>query len=373
MALNLTPDYIEADRKYRQARSPEEKLAALEEMLRTIPKHKASEKKQSDIKRRISELRHAPPTRKKGAVVDPYHIPPQGAGQALLLGLPNSGKSSIVARLTKAPVKVTEFPFGTPLPVPGMAYHEDVPIELVDLPPVTPEHVPPGLTNALRNTDVLLLVVDLAADAVLEDIDALLAILREREIILDASDADDQAAPQGPDTTVTPPSGSRSGGPDVPPGTGQSSAAGSRPAADGAADTEDSLRVGPQGLIVCTRADLPQAADNWSVLQELRSGPPPMLAVSSATGQGLDDLLARLFTMLHVVRVYAKPPGKPPDKEKPFILPAGSTIGELARMIHKELADRLKFARVWGTHAFAGQQVHATHVLHDRDVVELHT
>ncbi|NLX07751.1 MAG: TGS domain-containing protein [Phycisphaerae bacterium] len=346
MALNLTPDYFEADRKYRQARTPEEKLAALEEMLRTIPKHKASEKKQSDIKRRISELRQAPQTRKKGGTVDPYHIPPQGAGQALLLGLPNSGKSSIVARLTKATVKVTDFPFGTALPVPGMAYHEDVPIELVDLPPVTVEHVPSGLTNALRNTHVLLLVVDLAADAVLEDIEALLAILREREIILDAGAADEPSASRDFDD----------------------------PAEDDAdEEAGDSLHVGPQGLIVCTKADLPGADDNWAVLQELRTGPPPMLPVSSVTGQGLDDLLARVFGMLDVVRVYAKPPGKPADKDKPFILPTGSTVGELARMIHKEIGDHLKFARVWGTHAFDGQQVHANHVLYDRDVVELHT
>lgn len=334
MALNLTPDYFEADRKYRQATSTAEKLAALEEMLRTIPKHKSSEKKQADIKRRMSELRQAPAKVKKGgAGADPYHIPPQGAGQVLLFGLPNSGKSSLLAARSKAPVKITDFPFGSPAPVPGMAYHEDVPIEFVDLPPVTPEHMPPGMINALRNTNILLLVVDLAAASVLEDVDALLGILRERGIAWDEveHEADDEEG-----------------------------------------DEHEAMRVDPQGIIVCTKCDGPGADDNWEILQELRTGPPPMMRVSAHTGEGMDELLRMVFEGLNVVRLYSKLPGKLADKEKPFVLPAGSTVGELAKLIHKELADKLKFARVWGESAFDGQQVHGSHVLADRDIVELH-
>jgi len=246
MALNLTPEYFEADRQYRQARTPEEKLAALEQMLRAIPKHKASEKKQADLKRRISELRQARQKRKKGSTVDPYHVVAQGAGQALLLGPPNCGKSSIVGRLTKAPVKVTDFPYGTPLPVPGMAYYEDVPIELVDLPPVTTDHVPGAMVNAIRNTDVLLLVVDLASPAVLEELEGLLAILSERDIAL-AGRADDEA--------------------------------------------DEEMHVGPQGLIIATKADLPGAGDTFETLRDLRPPPPDMLAVSAHTGQGLDTMM----------------------------------------------------------------------------------
>ena len=329
MALNLTPDYLDADRKYRQASSPAEKLAALEEMLRTIPKHKASEKKQAEIKRRISELRQTRQTAKKGGGPDPFHIPPQGAGQLLLFGPPNSGKSSIVGALTKAPVKITEFPYGTPLPVPGMAHHEDVPIELVDLPPVTPDHLPAGMINTLRNTDLIAVTVDLAADSVLEDVEAMLAVLAERDIVLD-----DKASDGGGDADV--------------------------------------LDVGPQGFIVCTKGDLPAADDNFETLEELRPAAPAMIRVSAETGTGLDVMLRTAFEMLRVIRVYAKEPGKPADKDRPFILPVGSTIEDLARTIHKDLAAKLKFARVWGETGHAGAQVHGHHVLHDRDAVELH-
>jgi len=327
MPLNLTPEYFEADRQYRQARTREEKLAALELMLSTVPKHKGTEKKQADLKRRISELRHAPAAKGKGATVDPYHVPSQGAGQILLLGLPNSGKSSILGNLSKAPVKITDFPFGTQMPVPGMVYHEDAPMQMVDLPPVTPEHVPPGMVNAWRSTDIILLVVDLAADSVLEDADALLAILGQRGITFEAAEQDDKG---------------------------------------------QLMQVWPRGLIVGTKLDLPKAAENLQVLRELRPAEPAIMAVSGAGGQGLPELLRTLFGILNVIRVYSKLPGKPPDLEQPFLLPLGSTIGELARMIHKEVADHLKYARIWGQDVYAGQQVHATHVLSDRNVVELH-
>lgn len=330
MALNLTPEYFEADRKYRQARTPAEKLAALEEMLRVIPKHKASEKKQADLKRKIKELREAgqqQAAKRAGGGVDPYSLPPQGAGQTLLIGVANCGKSSIVGRLTKAPVKITDFPYGTAMPTPGMAYHEDVPIELVDLPPVTPESILPALINAVRHTNIVLLVSDLGAPSVLEDLEAVMAALAGHDITFDPPDAED----------------------------------------DG-----DHMRVGPQGLIVCTKCDLPGAMDTFAVLKELGPKYPDMLPVSAVTGKGLDEMMRRLFVMLDVVRIYAKEPGKPADKERPFILPTDSTVGELARMIHKDMAERLKFARVWGSSGHSGQQVHNSHVLHDRDIVELH-
>lgn len=325
MPLNLTPEYFEADRKYRQARTPAEKLAALEEMLRTIPKHKGSEKKQADLKRRISELRQGEQVKgRKSTGADPYHVERQGAGQAILIGPPNSGKSSIVARLTNAPVKITDFPYGTPVPVPGMAHYEDVPIELVDTPPVTPDHLPGGLINAARNADTLLLVVDLSSESVLEELEGLLAALADKDLALDK------------------------------------------------ADDEEEMRVGPRGLILCNKIDLPGAAGTFQMLKELRPAEPEMMAVSGRTGENLDVLVRKLFEMLDVIRIYSKEPGRPVDREKPFILPAGSTVEELARHIHKDLAANLKYARVWGEQTYDGQQVRGSYRLHDRDIVEIH-
>jgi ribosome-interacting GTPase 1 len=328
MPANLTPDYQHAERRYRDAHDDAEKLAALEEMLRTLPKHKGTEKIQADLKRKISEARRASVTAKKHSGKDPFHVPKQGAGQVALLGVPNVGKSALVQALTDAPVKVADFPFSTHGPVPGMAYYEDVPIQLLDLPPLTPEHVPGGMVGAIRNADLLAIMANASRDSVLEDFDAVLRILIERHI--------------QPVRSLAVP------------------------------DDETSEALPMRALLIATGMDAPAAAENLATTRELLDVDLPLVAVSCTTREHFDDLMRTLFEMLQVIRIYAKPPGKPPDMSAPFLLAVGSTVRDLADHIHKDFAEGLKFARIWGASSFDGQQVHHEHVLTDKDVVELH-
>ncbi|MCP4712789.1 MAG: GTP-binding protein HSR1, partial [Planctomycetes bacterium] len=171
MPANLTPEYKKAEELYRQATSVDEKISGLELMLKTIPKHKGTDHMQADIKRRISKLRTEPQSKGASRQGDIFHVP-KGAvgGQAVLLGTPNSGKSAIVGALTNAHVQVADFPFSTTLPIPGVMMHEDVPIQLVDMPPITRDHVAPGQTNAYRMCDLILSVVDLSAADVTDQV-----------------------------------------------------------------------------------------------------------------------------------------------------------------------------------------------------------
>jgi len=98
----------------------------------------------------------------------------------------------------------------------------------------------------------------------------------------------------------------------------------------------------------------------------------PFFAVSAEQGMGLDDLRRALFVELRRIRIYAKEPGKKPDLARPFVLRHGATVQDLALHVHKDIAARLKYARLWGSAKFEGQQVDRDHVLNDRDVVELH-
>src|SRR5215218_668286 len=143
MAVNLPPHYHDAEARYKKGRTPEEKLAALREMWVLLPKHKASEKVQADLKTKISELsdeiEHAKLGPKKAAP-GTHKIPKQGAGQVVFLGPPNAGKSRLLTRLTKASPAVAPYPFTTRDPVPGMMDFADVRVQLIDLPPVTPDH-----------------------------------------------------------------------------------------------------------------------------------------------------------------------------------------------------------------------------------------
>ena len=325
MPANLTPDYERAERRYRQAATDEERLEALREMLATIPKHKGTEKIQADIKRRMSQLRKAQAAKGPGHGIDPFYIPKSGAGQVVLAGAPNSGKSLIVAVTTNAPVKVADYPYATAVPTPGMWAYEDVQIELVDTPPLTSEHVPAGLIGTIRSSDIVAAVIDAAAGP-LEQAEALVSLLGQRGMSLRS----------------------------VP-----------RNELDAADASQHS------GIIVANKIDI---ADRQEIetLRDLYAGRLEVHPVSAVSGEGLGDLLKRLWKLLAVIRVYTKEPGKPPDRNRPFTLDAGSTVEDLAGEIHRELPAKMKYARIWGDGRFSGQQVHRTEPLRDKDIVEIH-
>ncbi len=332
MPVNQSPMYKKAEERYRSASTPADRLAALEEMFRLVPKHKGSEKLQAQIKQKIKatkeELQQG---RGKGGAGhrDLFAVPKQGAGQVVLLGAPNVGKSSIVGALTEAKVEIADFPFSTQCAVPGMARFEDAPIQLVDMPPIIEGHAQPGMLGAYRAADAILLVVDLSAIDLLDQFEQPLGLLAERGL-----------KPVSQPTLEF--------------------------------DEDESAALPKRMLVVANKSDTPGADGNFEGLQELVVGDLVMLPVSASTGEGLEAMMASLFGLLDVIRIYAKKPGKPADLQEPFILTKGGTVQDMAYMIHRELADGLKTARVWGTQVHDGQQVHHTHVLADKDVVELH-
>ena len=328
MPTNVTPQYKEAEARYRAARSVDEKIAALEEMLAIMPKHKGTDKLQADVKARLAKLRRD--TGKKSGARGPSHmVPREGAGQVALVGPPNSGKSSLVKATTHAEPKVADYPFTTRDAVPGMMPYQDVSMQLVDLPPLSREHLEPWVFDLIRRADLVWAV--LAHETALEDLDEVRSLLRPKHLEL---------VPAGRLTEAVRPSDDM-----VPP-------------------------TRKETLLVVTGLDRESGESNLSALRELLGW--PLHAVSSVSRAGLDDLAQRTFEALDVIRVYTKEPGKPADREKPFTLKRGSTVGDLAILIHRDLSDALKFARLWGPATFDGQPVKAEHVLVDGDVVELH-
>ena len=328
MPTNVTPQYKEAEARYRAARTVEDKIAALEEMLAIMPKHKGTDKLQADVKARIAKLRRD--TGKKSGSRGPSHmIPREGAGQIVLVGLPNSGKSALVARTTHAEPKVAEYPFTTREPVPGMLPYQDAHIQLVDLPPISREHVEPWVFDLIRRADLVWMV--LAQETALEDLEEIQSLLRPRHLEVVAWG---KAAP-------APVSGD-----------------------------EPIPSLAKPGVLVVTGMDRAGGERTLGALKELVSW--PMVGTSIVSGQGLEGLAALTFTALDVIRVYTKEPGKPADRDRPFTLKRGSTVHDLALLIHRDISEALKFARIWGTAVFDGQSVKGDHVLADGDVVELH-
>jgi ribosome-interacting GTPase 1 len=329
MPANLSPEYKKAEQAYRAAREPRERLELLKEMLRSIPKHKGTEHLQADIKSRIKQLTDelAGP-KKAGARAAQFSVRREGAAQVCLVGPPNAGKSSLHAALTGSHSPVGPFPYTTQTAIPGMLPFEDIAFQLVDLPPVSREHMEAGLMGVLQGADAAWLVVDLADPACPEQVVAIREELARRKIVLDESWP-------------------------------------ARPA-------EDAFQVRLPTLLVANKSDLDPGPEEVNVLEELLHIRYPALAVSAASGQGLGQLAPFLFRSLGVVRVYTKVPGKPADRQRPFSVRRGDRVLEVARLVHQDVAATLKYARIWGSGEFDGQQVGPEHPVADGDVLELH-
>jgi ribosome-interacting GTPase 1 len=329
MPANLTPQYKDAELRFRRAATREEREDALREMIALLPKHKGTEKLQGELKKRLSKLEEeATHARRPGHRAEPGRVEREGAGQWVLVGPPNAGKSSLLLALTHAHPEIADYPFTTREVQPGMMAFEDVQVQLVDTPAVTRDHVESWLPPLLHGADGVLLVVDVADDDVEEAARVLLELL-DRARICPVS----------------------------------------RPLPAGASPLTARRPV----VVLGNKSDLDDDGTFAALARDAFPADLPFLSVSAERGDGLEALRPRLYLELHRIRVHTKEPGHAPDVAKPFVLPEGATVEELAERVHHELAAHLKFARLWGPHArFDGQQVDRHHVLGDQDVVELH-
>ena len=327
MPTNLPPEYFKADQAFREAESSSAKIAALEEMMSTIPKHKGTDKLRAELRRKISRLKDDQ-KKKKGAVKheSEYHIEKEGAGRVVLVGFENVGKSSIVDVLTHATPKISEAPFTTWQPSPGMMEIEDIQVQLIDTPPLSKEHNQPELFDLIRSSDLILIIVDIQATP-FQQLEDSLKLLNEHKIIPKQRES--------------------------------------------ATNDERRIQFIPV-LIVVNKDDDDKFDEDFKVFKELLEVRLPLLPISVTNRRNFDKLKNQIFDSLEIIRIYSKPPGKDPDLTKPFILKKGNTIEELAGKVHHDFQQKLKTARVWGSNVYDGQLVGKDHILHDKDIVELH-
>ena len=325
MPANLTPQYLEAEKRFKDAKTTEEKVEALEEMFATIPRHKGTEKMQADIKRRLAKLRTTQAKKPVSRLGIIHRVEREGAGQVVLVGPPNSGKSQLVRSLTHATPDVADYPFTTRLPSPGMMRFEDIQIQLVDLPPAHPDFPESWIYQIVRNADGALLVADLSDPDLLEDLETSLGELFKAKVFVGRG-----AMPRDPGW------------------------------------------LAKKSLLIANKKDANGASENLEILRELYGLRFDILPVSAATGEGLEALRRTVYEMLDLVRVYTKLPGHKLQLSEPYTLRRGSRMIDLAAHVHKDFLAHLKFARVWGHGKFEGQMVNRDYVLEDKDIVELH-
>lgn len=325
MPANLPPQYFEAEKKYRAAREPEEKIAALQAMLAIMPRHKGTDKLHAALRRKIARFSQEAERKYATARRTGFYISREGAGQVMLVGPANAGKSQLLAALTEAIPEIAAYPFTTKTPIPGMMKFEDIQIQLVDTPPIGHKEVRVLLANPLRNADLIAIVIDLSLEPI-SQVEAALQGLSEARI---------------------------------------------EPLTDGG--TQPTPGSYPRKmLIVGNKNELAGSNENWERLRSQYAKLFPLVSISAREGGGLEEFKRAVYQVLNIVRVYTKTPGSKADLTDPMILEKGSTVEKAAESLHKDFYQTLKYAVVWGSGKYDGQRVSKGHVLQDGDIVEFH-
>ena len=332
MPTNLPPEYFDAEKRFKQASTPAEKVTALEALLAIIPKHKGTDKLRADFKKRLSKLKEEAiaSKSKKGGRFDLYTVEGAGAAQIALVGLPNAGKSSILDCLTHANPVIAAYPLSTSLPLSGMMPFEDIQIQLVDLPPIGNESTDGWVSGLIRQADAIILIVDLSEDPVIS-VELLMETLKSWNIHLES--ISQKANVQG---------------------AGQV------------------FQISKRVLLSGNKLDLPDAEGGLDELKVRYEKIYPFIGVSAEKKKNMEELKRATFGLSNIIRAYTKEPGHKADLSKPFTLKRGSTVLDLCKEIHKDFLIQLKYARVWGAARFEGQKVQKEYILQDKDVVEIH-
>ena len=327
MPTNLPADYYNAEERFRSATTPEDKVKYLEEMLSTIPKHKGTDHLRADLRKKLSKLKTATTSKKVSKKqVSPYHINKEGAGQIVIIGCTNAGKSSLVAAQTNADPEVSEVPFTTWTPMPGMMTIENIQVQLIDTPPFNEEYIDPEFLNLIRRVDLVLIMINLHDNPV-----------QELEFVIEKL-IENRISPQHLEGKVE----------------------------------VDGFLLSVPCLVMVNKYDSEEFAEHYEIFQELLAEEHPLIPASAQTGFNLDALKKEIFKSLGVIRVYSKAPGKEADLTAPFVAEKGIQLAEFAGKVHKDFQENLKSAKIWGPSAdFPGQMVSREHVLEDEDIVEL--
>ncbi|MFA4855534.1 MAG: GTPase [archaeon] len=168
MPTNVSVEYGNAKNEYDSAVSPEAKFIALQKMQSAAPSHKGGENLRRDISKKLSLLRQEIEKKKahdskKGGSTKSFAVKKEGIGQIVLVGLPNSGKSTLLNLLTGVGTKVASYPFTTKEPVIGMMDYFGGMIQLVELPAIVEGSSAgkadgPQVLSIARNADAIIVV-----------------------------------------------------------------------------------------------------------------------------------------------------------------------------------------------------------------------
>ncbi|MCX8181981.1 MAG: 50S ribosome-binding GTPase [Candidatus Methanomethyliaceae archaeon] len=379
MPANLPPQAKAAERRYIEAKTLPEKIKYLQEFISSIPEHKGNEKMRGYLRRRLAQLKaelEEQKKRKVGGGGGGFAVKKEGAAQIVILGMTGAGKSSLLMRVTNAKTEVSDHQFTTKEPVPGMMKYEDIQFQLVDTPAIY-EGMEEGAWGAqvlslARNADGLLLLLD-GGDAPSQFVKILKALTDAGITIDRKTNRVEIEVTNGGGIQIMSMGRMSCSVEDVKKMLRESGVRNASIRVWGDVtlrDFEEALeqtRVYKPSLIVINKVDLyPSAVEEFRKATGREA-----IGISTLTGEGIANLGKVLFKTLGIMRIYTKEPSGE-IAEKPIIVPTGTKVLDIAKIVHSHLYKNFKYARVWGESVnYDGERVGGEHELADKDIVEI--
>ena len=365
MPANVTYEFSAAKEKFEAARTDDEKLIALQEMLSAAPNHKGGENLRKDISRKIADLKNrmekkAQAQKKSGHTIN---IKKDGAGQVVLVGLPNSGKSTFLTKFTNAKPVIASYPYTTTKPEVGVLNFGGALIQIVELPAfLDTKEMAPQIFSMIRIADATILIFD---DSNFDHLNNLITLLEEQDIYVTKEKPKiDIVKSQFPGVSFV---------------------------------NEQNLLVKKEDAELLLRdagfrthtiiLNQKTTMQDLLLLINPRASYQKTIAISiPITGKKLtknihrsiplfdfdevDAINEKIFELVDKIIVYTKKPGQKADLKDPLVIDKNGTVKDAARAIHKDIYQDLKSAKVWGSTKFPGQTVSKEYVLRNKDVVE---
>ncbi len=355
MTTNPGPEYFLAQERYDQAKTTQQKILAMSEMIKFCPRHKASEKLLAELTYKLSRLKQEAEKEKtqqlaKRGSGPSINVKKDGVGQVAILGAPNSGKSTFLKMVTGVDVEIAEYPFTTTKPEIGMMIYRGAGVQIVEVPAIVE-----GSSEGKANGTQLL--------SIARNADALIIMHRdemEKRIVVN------ELAKTGIIVTRKKPrikiiQNSEYNGITV---------AGKQFLKISEKELEAALKnfgIHKASVLLEEPADLNKITEALDESLDYKNA----LFIQTGNEGNADELKAKIFGLLNKIIVYTKKPGMEPDLNDPLCIKEGATVSEAAILVHKEIASKIQYAKVWGSAKFGGQRVGKDYRLKDGDIVEI--
>ncbi|MHA1753977.1 MAG: GTPase [Candidatus Odinarchaeia archaeon] len=385
MPTNLPPEAILAEKKYLEADTLPEKIIALQEYISKIPKHKGTEKLLSLLKTKLAKLKEKAESLKKLKKGSGKHINirKEGAGQVVLVGLTNCGKSSILNELTGSKAKIASYPFTTSKPEVGMLEFGGVYIQIVEAPALfdgaTTSPSGPPIFSVIRNADAICIVLDLSSNPI-EQLKIILDELEQNGIKINCEPPKVRIKKTGSGGLqflgLHYFSGEKEDLLEILKEAGVINAViqfYDKTDLTQFSEALDEKIVYRPALIIGNKGDLEGSSKSYQELISSEYNEYPTVAISCLKRKNIGNLKREVFKLLKIIRVYTKETDGTVS-ERPLVLRDGATVEDVAKRLHQKFIKKFKYAKIFGDSAkFLGEKVGLEHELKDNDIIQIFT